>query len=235
MLTILDPNNEKQNFPPVERALTEPNGLIAVGGSLTVGRLERAYRQGIFPWYSEGDPILWWSPDPRLVLLPENLRVSKSLRKVLRRQVFQFSFDQAFETVISACAEPRKASEGTWLTPEMRLAYVDFHRAGFAHSFEAWQQGVLVGGLYGVALGQVFFGESMFYRVTDASKAAFAFAVDCLSNWGYRMIDCQVHTPHLAGLGAELIERARFQAWISEYSRKPISVEAWQSTPAGRV
>ncbi|QJD30217.1 leucyl/phenylalanyl-tRNA--protein transferase [Methylococcus geothermalis] len=231
MLTLIDPNNERQEFPPAERALKEPNGLLAVGGSLSVARLERAYRRGIFPWYGDGDPILWWSPDPRLVLLPENLRISRSLRKALRRQLFQFSFDRAFDAVITACAEPRRESEGTWLTAEMQSAYVAFHRAGFAHSFEAWQDGRLVGGLYGVAMGRIYYGESMFHRVTDASKAALVFAVACLSNWGYRMIDCQVYSSHLASLGASSVPRSQFEAWVGRYSEMPVHPDAWQRAP----
>ncbi|MDF9393402.1 MULTISPECIES: leucyl/phenylalanyl-tRNA--protein transferase [Methylococcus] len=231
MLTLIDPNDERQAFPPPDAALKEPNGLLAVGGSLSVARLELAYRRGIFPWYGEGDPILWWSPDPRLVLFPEKLRISRSLRKTLRRRTFRFSFDRAFVEVITACAEPRGKSVGIWLTADMRSAYLAFHRAGFAHSFEAWQDGVLVGGLYGVAMGQIFYGESMFHRVTDASKAALAFAVACLSAWGYRMIDCQVYSSHLASLGASAIPRSEFQAMVSEYSEMPVDPQAWQRTP----
>jgi len=232
MLTLIDPNDERQAFPPIDSALKEPNGLLAVGGSLSSARLELAYRHGIFPWYGDGDPILWWSPDPRLVLFPGNLRISRSLRKTLSRRIFQFSFDRAFGAVIAACAEPRGKSEGTWLTDDMRSAYIDFHRAGFAHSFEAWQDGCLVGGLYGVAMGRVFYGESMFHRVTDASKAVLAFAVACLSSWNYRLIDCQVYTSHLAGLGAFTIPRSEFQALVSDYSQMSVNPEAWRHAPA---
>ncbi|AAU92195.1 MULTISPECIES: leucyl/phenylalanyl-tRNA--protein transferase [Methylococcus] len=231
MLTLIDPNDERQAFPPPDAALKEPNGLLAVGGSLSVARLERAYRRGIFPWYGEGDPILWWSPDPRLVLFPEKLRISRSLRKTLRRRLFRFSFDRAFRAVITACAERREKSEGTWLTADMQSAYLAFHHAGFAHSFEAWQDGALVGGLYGVAMGRIFYGESMFHRVTDASKAALAFAVGCLSHWGYRMIDCQVYSSHLVSLGASTIPRSEFQALVSEYSETSVDPEAWKHAP----
>lgn len=231
MLTFLDPADERQEFPSVELALRQPNGLLAVGGSLSVARLEQAYRRGIFPWYGEDDPVLWWSPDPRLVLFPESLKISRSLGKTLRRRAFEFSFDRAFDDVISACAEPRPDSEGTWLSAEMQLAYAAFHRAGFAHSFEAWQEGRLVGGLYGVAIGRVFYGESMFHRVTDASKATLAFAVSCLSHWGYRLIDCQVYSSHLASLGAVSVPRRRFQAWIKEYTVQPQNPSAWLDAP----
>ncbi|MDD2768572.1 MAG: leucyl/phenylalanyl-tRNA--protein transferase [Methylococcus sp.] len=233
MLTFLDPADERQEFPSVELALRQPNGLLAVGGSLSVARLEQAYRRGIFPWYGEDDPILWWSPDPRLVLFPESLKISRSLGKTLRRRVFEFSFDCAFDDVISACAELRPDSEGTWLSAEMQLAYAGFHRAGFAHSFEAWHEGRLVGGLYGVAVGRVFYGESMFHRVTDASKAALAFAVSCLSHWGYRLIDCQVYSSHLASLGAVSVPRLKFQAWIKEYAVQPQNPSAWLDAPEG--
>ncbi|MEW6039615.1 MAG: leucyl/phenylalanyl-tRNA--protein transferase [Pseudomonadota bacterium] len=231
MLTLIDPYDDVQEFPPPDRALKEPNGLLAIGGSLSTARLERAYRCGIFPWYGDGDPILWWSPDPRLVLFPENLRTSRSLGKTLRRRIFQFSFDRAFEAVIAACAEPRGESEGIWLTGEMQSAYVAFHRAGFAHSFEAWREGQLVGGLYGVAMGRIYYGESMFHRATDASKAALAFAVACLSSWGYRMIDCQVYSSHLASLGASVIPRGQFQALVSEYSKMSANPDAWKRVP----
>jgi leucyl/phenylalanyl-tRNA--protein transferase len=231
MLTLINSDDEQQAFPSPERALKEPNGLLAVGGSLSIARLELAYRRGIFPWYGEGDPILWWSPDPRLVLFPGDLRISRSLRKTLRRRIFQFSFDRAFGAVIRACAVPRGKSEGTWLSADMRSAYVAFHRAGFAHSFEAWQDGCLVGGLYGVAMGRIFYGESMFHRVTDASKATLAFAVACLSSWNYRLIDCQVYSSHLASLGAITIPRSEFLALVSDYSQMSLNPEAWRQAP----
>ncbi len=197
-------------FPPVEHALRDPDGLLAIGGDLTPQRLLRAYRAGIFPWYSEGQPILWWSPDPRMVLLPGALHVSRSLCKTLRRQRFRLSMDQAFEEVITACAAPRRDDAGTWITDEMRIAYCRLHQRGHAHSVEAWQAGELVGGLYGVALGGVFFGESMFSRVSDASKVAFVHLVRQLERWGFGLVDCQVHTGHLARLGARPIPRTEF-------------------------
>ncbi|WP_348758670.1 leucyl/phenylalanyl-tRNA--protein transferase [Candidatus Methylocalor cossyra] len=230
MVTVLNPFDRNQPFPDVATALREPNGLLAVGGCLSPRRLQNAYRQGIFPWFGENEPILWWSPDPRLVLPPEQLKISRSLRKRLKRGEFQFSFDRCFDRVIEACAEPRPAALGTWITPAMRRAYIELHALGLAHSFEAWQGDALVGGLYGVALGQLFFGESMFHRVTDASKAAFAFACACLSRWGYRLIDCQVYTQHLASLGAREIPRAEFVERVVAYRDQPVSHRAWISS-----
>jgi len=232
MLTVLNPHDVQQPFPDVTEALDEPNGLLAVGGCLSPQRLASAYRQGIFPWYGEGEPLLWWSPDPRLILNPDDFRVSRSLGKILRRGEFQFSFDACFDEVMKACAEPRAYATGTWIIPEMQRAYGKFHRLGFAHSFEAWQGRRLVGGLYGVAMGQVFFGESMFHRASNASKAAFAFAVGCLKQWGYRLIDCQVYTDHLASLGAEEIARAEFVRLLDRLCGLPVAPAAWRSADA---
>ena len=173
-LTLLDPDNPKEDFPAIKKALKEPNGLLAVGGCLSATRLLNAYRQGIFPWYNDDEPILWWSPDPRLVLFPEQLIISQSLRKTLRKQKFTVTIDNAFTHVIKACAQPRTEESGTWISSDIENAYSELHRLGYAHSAEAWLNGELVGGLYGVAIGQVFFGESMFHTVTDASKVAFA-------------------------------------------------------------
>ncbi|HET7370457.1 MAG TPA: leucyl/phenylalanyl-tRNA--protein transferase [Gammaproteobacteria bacterium] len=192
-------------FPPVERALADPNGLLAAGGDLSIPRLLGAYRRGIFPWYEAGQPILWWSPDPRMVLYPGELHVSRSLRKTLRRNTFEVAIDRAFADVLDGCAAPRDAY-GTWLTAEMKQAYLRLHQAGFAHSFEAWRYGRLVGGLYGIELGRVFFGESMFSRESDASKVALA----CLCQRDYDLIDCQVESPHLRRMGARLMPRRQF-------------------------
>ncbi len=227
MLTLLDPDDPRQPFPPPAEALEEPNGLLAVGGDLSPKRLLQAYRLGIFPWYNPGEPILWWSPDPRLVLFPERLKVSRSLRKVLRRGEFQVSFDRAFEAVIDGCAAPRPYETETWITPEMRAAYVTLHRLGHAHSVECWYRGELAGGLYGVAIGQVFYGESMFYRRSDASKVAFVTLVEHLRRWRYRLIDCQVHTRHLQRFGAEEIPRARFTALLRRHCDEPCDLQAW--------
>jgi leucyl/phenylalanyl-tRNA--protein transferase len=206
---LLNPYAEECDFPDVSHALTEPNGLLAIGGSLAPGCLLSAYRRGIFPWYEQGQPILWWSPDPRTVLFPNRLHVSRSLRKTLRKEIFTVTFDHAFEEVMRACAATRRRI-GTWITEEMIEAYVTLHAMGYAHSAETWYRGRLVGGLYGVALGRVFFGESMFHRETDASKVAFVVLVRHLEAWRFKVIDCQMKTSHLLSLGAEEISRAQF-------------------------
>jgi leucyl/phenylalanyl-tRNA--protein transferase len=228
-LTVLNPNDPEQDFPLANKALREPDGLLAVGGCLSQSRLLNAYRHGIFPWYNSGDPILWWSPNPRLVLFPDKLIISRSLRKTLRKNVFIVTFDQAFNEVIAACANSRKDATGTWITPKINAAYRQLHQAGFAHSVEAWLDGDLVGGLYGVALGQVFFGESMFHTRTDASKAAFATLVQQLKSLDYQLIDCQVHTGHLASLGAEEISRDYFTRLLDQYCNSPARPSAWQA------
>ena len=217
MLTALNPFDPKQPFPDVSRALQEPNGLLAVGGCLSPRRLLNAYRQGVFPWFGQGEPILWWSPDPRLVLSPEQLHVSRSLRKTLNGGAFAFSFDRCFERVVDACAAPRAYAKETWISPAVKQAFCQLHALGHAHSFEAWKDGELAGGLYGLALGRVFFGESMFHTQSDASKAAFAYAAGRLAAWGYRLVDCQVHTAHLASLGAVEIPRAEFVRLLDDY------------------
>jgi leucyl/phenylalanyl-tRNA--protein transferase len=227
-LTLLDPDNPTQAFPPLYLALREPDGLLAVGGCLSTERLLNAYQRGIFPWYNPDEPILWWSPDPRLVLFPDKLIVSRSLRKTMRKNIFSVTFDKAFEQVITACAEPRKDSEGTWITTDINQAYIDLHHQGYAHSVEVWCDDELVGGLYGVALGQVFFGESMFHTKTDASKVAFVSLVEQLKIWGYQLIDCQVHTRHLESLGAEEINRRAFVKLLKQYCTLPVSPVAWQ-------
>lgn len=208
-------------FPPSEQALRTPNGLLAAGGSLNAEWLLVAYQQGIFPWFNPGEPILWWSPDPRLVLQPSRVHISRSLRKRLRRGEFEVRFDSAFSAVIAACAAPRPnaAGAGTWISAEIRQAYQQLHELGYAHSVECWQDGRLVGGLYGVALGKVFFGESMFARQTDASKVAFVHLARFLQQQAYAIIDCQVHTAHLASLGAEEIARARFGELLARHAR----------------
>ncbi|MCX8049763.1 MAG: leucyl/phenylalanyl-tRNA--protein transferase [Methylohalobius sp.] len=227
MLTLLDPN-DPHFFPPVEEALTEPNGLLAVGGDLSPTRLLAAYRRGIFPWYNRGEPILWWSPNPRLVLFPGKLKIAKSLHKTLQKGKFKVTFDQAFFQVIEACAAPRKQEKSTWITPEMRVAYCRLHELGYAHSVESWYDGKLVGGLYGVALGRVFFGESMFHRLSDASKVAFVTLVDWLKAWRYELIDCQVRTDHLIRLGAEEIPRPKFIGLLAELCQTPCAQTAWR-------
>lgn len=206
----LDPDDHHSSFPDVELALREPNGLLAVGGDLSPERLLSAYRQGIFPWFSEGQPILWWSPDPRSVLVPERIRVSRSLRRTLAHHPLRITMDHAFSRVVDACAQPRRDSRGTWITDDMFNAYCRLHQMGYAHSVEAWHKGELVGGLYGVALGKIFFGESMFHTMTDASKVAFVHLARQLQQWNFVLIDCQVQTSHLDSLGAEAMPRARF-------------------------
>jgi leucyl/phenylalanyl-tRNA---protein transferase len=201
-------------FPDPRRALREPDGLLAVGGDLAPARLLAAYRRGIFPWYESGQPILWWSPDPRAVLLPSELKVSASLRKTLRSRALRVSFDTAFARVIDGCAALRPHQRGTWLTPQMRAAYARLHELGYAHSVETWHEGELVGGLYGVALGRVFFGESMYIARRDASKVALCHLVEAARTRGLELIDCQVHSAHLASLGSRTLPRAEFLAWI---------------------
>jgi len=219
---------DPEDFPAVEFALREPDGLLAIGGDLTVARLLAAYRRGIFPWYSDDQPILWWSPDPRMVLFPEKLHLSRSLRKTLRRNRFRLTVDHDFDAVIRACAEPRPQQPGTWITAEMREAYLRLHRTGHAHSVEAWLDGELAGGLYGVAIGRVFFGESMFTRVTDASKVAFAGFTRFLQASGFGLIDCQVYSEHLASLGAEPLPRPHFTDLLKRLCSAPSPVTQWR-------
>jgi leucyl/phenylalanyl-tRNA--protein transferase len=197
-------------FPPLSRALAEPNGLLAAGGNLSAARLIDAYRQGIFPWYSDDQPLLWWSPDPRMVLYPAELKISRSLGKRLRRHDYAVRVDSAFETVMRACAEPRGGQAGTWITDDMVAAYTELHRRGLAHSVETWFEGELAGGLYGVGLGRMFYGESMFTRATDASKIALAHLARQLERWQFGLIDCQMQTAHLASMGAREITRSAF-------------------------
>ncbi len=227
-LTALDPYNPDQDFPPPHKALREPNGLLAHGGCLSQHRLLKAYRQGIFPWYNPGGPILWWSPNPRLVLFPDKLTISRSLQKTIRKNIFSITIDQAFDEVVACCAEPRKDAAGTWITADIYAAYNQLHQSGIAHSVEAWFGDELVGGLYGVALGQVFFGESMFHTKTDASKVAFASLVAQLKSWDYQLIDCQVHTRHLESFGAEEIDRDYFGELLDKYCGISAKPSAWR-------
>jgi leucyl/phenylalanyl-tRNA---protein transferase len=206
----LSERDSPEAFPPVDRALREPDGLLAAGGDLSPPRLLAAYRRGIFPWYSRGQPILWWCPDPRAVLFPTELKVSRSLAKTLRNRGFVTRVDTAFREVIRACGSTELRPGGTWLSSEMRAAYQRLHKLGCAHSVETWRDDKLVGGLYGVALGGVFFGESMFSTERDASKVALKRLCDELIARRFHMIDCQMATPHLLSLGAQLIPRAHF-------------------------
>jgi leucyl/phenylalanyl-tRNA---protein transferase len=214
-------------FPPLEAALLRPNGLLAVGGDLSPLRLIEAYRHGIFPWFNEGEPILWWSPDPRMVLFPQELKISRSLRKTLKRGNYEIRADSAFKQVMEACAAPRGEHTGTWIHAEMMAAYGRLHEMGMAHSMETWIEGELVGGLYGVGQGKMFFGESMFSRVSDASKIAFVHLVAQLQRWGFEMIDCQMKTEHLASLGAREISRNEFRQKLKELVHYPERGKKW--------
>src|SRR5215217_5398408 len=226
----LDPFDPDYPFPPVDTAFTDPDGLLAAGGDLNPKRLLNAYRRGIFPWYEQGQPILWWSPNPRTVLFPKHFRLARSLRKSLRNKPYTISFDRAFYEVLSGCAAPRRYGAGTWITAEMLEAYYQLHVQGFAHSVEVWhtQDGGLIGGLYGVALGRVFFGESMFSWATDGSKIALAYLARHLQAWGYPLIDCQLSSAHLHSLGAEMIPRARFMEFLTRYCPKHGEPAPWR-------
>lgn len=223
----IEPTDRNVKFPNVAFALKEPNGLLAVGGNLTPRRLLTAYMQGIFPWYSQGQPILWWSPDPRAVLFPSRIKVSRSLRKEIRNGCFEITLDHSFREVIEACAQPRANSHGTWITPEITEAYCHLHNMGFAHSVEAWHDEKLVGGLYGIALGKVFFGESMFSRVANASKVAFVQLVQQLQEWGFVVIDCQIQSDHLRSLGSEDVRRAEFIRILNQHCHVPRERSSW--------
>ncbi len=222
-------------FPPPGQALTEPNGLLAAGGALEPEWLLAAYRCGIFPWYSAGEPILWWSPDPRLVLEPAAIRITRSLRKTLRQRRFEIRFDTAFAAVIAACAAPREPGGGTWITEEMQAAYCRMHELGYAHSVECWREGRLTGGLYGMAVGHAFFGESMFSRERDASKAALAHLARFLEQREYAVIDCQMTTPHLLSMGACEIARSRFCAGLTQWTQQGPAPERWPAAAADGI
>ncbi|MDP5208932.1 leucyl/phenylalanyl-tRNA--protein transferase [Microbulbifer sp. 2205BS26-8] len=215
-------------FPSTAAALTDPNGLLAAGGDLTPEWLLAAYRRGIFPWYSDGQPILWWSPSPRCVVFPQAFRVGRSLQKVLRRKTFRVTFDRAFESVIDGCRIQRASGEGTWITDRLRRAFIHMHHLGLSHSVEVWRNGDLVGGLYGIALGRVFFGESMFHREKDASKVAFVHLVRQLELWGCPLIDCQVGSPHLTSWGAVEIYRRDFEHLLKSGLKQPAFAKPWK-------
>lgn len=231
MLTLLDaiPGT---TFPDPSHAEDNPNGLLAVGGDLSTRRLLEAYRAGIFPWFNAGQPILWWSPDPRMVLRPAWLKVSRSLRKTLRRGHFSVSVDQAFDRVIDACAAPRAYADETWIVPKMVVAYQALHAKGYAHSVETWQGEQLVGGLYGVSIGSMFFGESMFSVATDASKAALVHLIETLQFEGIDLIDCQIRNDHLASLGAREIRRSEFLREVASRIDRPCPIE-WRQPRRG--
>jgi len=221
MITWLAPDDPPDRFPPQEAALRDPSGLLAAGGDLKPERLIAAYSRGIFPWYSPGQPVLWWSPDPHEVLWPREFHHSRSLRRTLRRRGFSLHEDRDFGAVVSACAAPRSRSPGTWITPEMKAAYCALHQRGFAHSYEIRLGDTLVGGLYGVRLGSVFFGESMFSRQKDASKAALAGLVARSEALGIELIDCQLPSAHLRSLGSRPIPRRAFLAFLADHAQPP--------------
>jgi len=225
MIPLLGPADR---LPPVHRALDEPNGLLAAGGGLGVGRLIEAYAHGIFPWFSDGDPVLWWCPDPRMVLRTDAVHVSRSLRRRLRRADYEITMDRAFSDVLHACAAPRRDESGTWLVPAMIRAYHRLHEVGAAHSIEVWLNGTLAGGLYGVALGKMFFGESMFSRQTDGSKIALVALAEQLRRWGFPMIDCQMRTPHLITLGAHDMPRRHFVRHVQRLVQQSAVPAPWR-------
>jgi leucyl/phenylalanyl-tRNA--protein transferase len=229
MVTVARINRSSLEFPDTNQALTYPNGLLAVGGDLSVERLIRAYRGGIFPWYEEPQPIMWWSPDPRSVLFPDELHVSRSLRKSMRQADFHITSDRAFHRVISGCAAPREEQHGTWITNAMGRAYMELHRQGHAHSIEVWDaQQQLIGGLYGVALGRVFFGESMFSRRENASKMALAALVQHITGENFEIIDCQVESEHLNSMGARNIPRLDFEQHLAHTRAEFTLAQPWR-------
>ena len=219
-------------FPAVDQALDEPNGLLAAGGDLSPERLLVAYRSGIFPWYAQGEPILWWSPDPRMVLFPRELRISRSLSRKLRAGQYEVRVDSAFAQVMEYCAAPRRDSGGTWISAEMQAAYCQLHERGYAHSVETWIDGNLAGGLYGVAIGRAFYGESMFSRAADASKIALAHLCRHLERLGFAVIDCQMSTAHLASLGAREVGRREFVAGLARWTSEGEAAGRWPGDAA---
>lgn len=224
MIPFLGPTDP---FPPVDQALDHPDGLLAAGGTLSMKRLVDAYRHGIFPWFNEGDPVLWWSPDPRTVLVPSRLHISHSLKKRLKKNNFLLTIDAAFGKVLDGCAAPRAQDSGTWLTGQMRRAYTSLHVAGLAHSVEVWMDGELAGGIYGVAIGRMFFGESMFSRSTDASKVALTVLIRQLARWSFELVDCQLATTHLQSLGAREIPRSEFLRHVDRLSKLEPIASPW--------
>lgn len=227
-LAWLSPDSPHNIFPDTDHALTEPNGLLAAGGDLSLERLLAAYRQGIFPWFSEGEPILWWSPHPRCVLDTGKLHVSRSLHRRLKRHDYRITFDQAFTEVIKACAAPRATAQGTWLLPEMQSAYQSLHQQGWAHSIEVWQGPALIGGLYGVAIGHVFFGESMFSRQPSGSKIALYWLCRQLRHWDFPLLDAQVSSPHLLRMGAMEMARPAFLSQLQILTKLPGRPGPWR-------
>lgn len=230
-VTWLSPDDPPDSFPPVTMALTDPNGLLAAGGDLGAQRLLSAYRNGIFPWYDEGQPILWWSPDPRCVFLAGDFHASRRFQRDLRRSSAEIRINTAFAEVIRECAGPRRSEQGTWITPDMMTSYKYLHQNGWANSIEVWQSGKLVGGLYGLAIGKAFFGESMFSSIPNASKMALMYVARQLGNGEIELLDCQVESPHLTGLGARLISRSDFAGRLESACGTGQSPKKWPDGP----
>lgn len=224
----LDPRDPHQPFPPAYKAMRDPNGLLAIGGDLSITRLLHAYSSGIFPWYNPNEPILWWCPDPRAVLEPGDFHVSHSLRKRIRRDDYTITFDVAFSDVLNACTAIRRGSHGTWLGADMKRAYQELHAQGYAHSVEIWRHRQLVGGLYGVSLGRAFFGESMFSVESDGSKLALYWLCQQLRLWDFELLDCQIASEHLRSLGASEIPREKFLGRLRHALAKPVTIGTWQ-------
>jgi leucyl/phenylalanyl-tRNA---protein transferase len=224
----LDPRNPRQPFPPQHLAMRDPNGLLAIGGDLSPTRLLNAYAQGIFPWYNPDEPILWWCPDPRAVLIPAQFHVSRSLARRLRKNDYAVTLNRAFPAVLDACSAPRARGRGTWLGPEMKQAYQDLHERGHAQSIEVWQRGELAGGLYGVSIGRAFYGESMFSRIDDGSKIALHYLCGQLRRWEFELMDCQISSPHLVTLGATELPRERFLALLRAAVAQPGPTGRWR-------
>jgi len=230
-ITWISSNDSPEAFPDIEKAFDVPDGLLAAGGDLSSDRLLYAYSHGIFPWFSEGQPILWWSPDPRCVIKPAKLHISRRLKRSLRNSGFEIRFNSAFDEVVAKCAEDRPGQDGTWITSEMTVAYNELHNLGWAHSVEVWSDGKLAGGLYGLAIDRVFFGESMVSRKTNASKAAMVALCRLLAERGFALLDCQVDSPHLLSMGATLIPRQQFSAVLREYGREHRPFDDWPAKP----
>ncbi|MDJ0906707.1 MAG: leucyl/phenylalanyl-tRNA--protein transferase [Woeseiaceae bacterium] len=230
-ITWLSPADPPESFPAVATALTEPDGLLAAGGDLAPERLLAAYARGIFPWFEEGQPILWWSPDPRCVLWPDKLHLSRRLKQQLRNSTAELRINTAFDEVIRACAGKRRSQQGTWITDEMASAYQRMHREGWAHSVEIWDDGALAGGLYGLCIGRVFFGESMFSAQPNTSKMALLGLTRHMRSTGLELLDCQVPSPHLFTLGAEFMPRAEFSAFLDTACDPPDPHDAWPAEP----
>lgn len=218
-------------FPDISEALEDPNGLLAAGGDLSPARLENAYRHGIFPWYEDDQPILWWSPNPRLILKPEKIHISRSMKRLLKKQAFKITSDTAFTDVVHKCSLPRRDQAGTWITNAMKDAYAKLHKLDIAHSIEVWDKdNELVGGIYGIAIGRAFFGESMFSSVPNTSKIALITLANLLNKWDFGFIDCQMETSHLVSMGAELVSREEFKQLLVHYTEQRFEPREWSKS-----